>query len=79
MQDGHAQLSNHEMKSVSISLSTQISGLRLGNCTELNIGFSALETLVATLKYRKVWAKWVPQEHKEHYASLSGPIEPIQG
>jgi len=52
-------------------------------CTELNIGFSALETMVATLEYRKVCAKWFPhmltQEHKEQYASLSGPIEPIQG
>ena len=39
-------------------------------CTELNIGFSALETMVATLEYRKVCARWVPrmltQEHKEH-------------
>jgi len=38
-------------------------------CTELNIGFSALETMVATLEYRKVCARWVPriitQEHKE--------------
>jgi len=39
-------------------------------CTELNISFSALETMVATLEYRKVCARWVPQmltqEHKEH-------------
>jgi len=38
-------------------------------CTELNIDFSALETMVATLEYRKVCARWVPrmlkQEHKE--------------
>jgi len=38
-------------------------------CTELNIGCSALETMVATLEYRKVCARWVPrmltQEHKE--------------
>jgi len=39
-------------------------------CTKLNIGFSALETMVATLEYSKVCARWVPriltQEHKEH-------------
>ena len=39
-------------------------------CTELNIGFNALETLVATLEYRNVCARWVPrmltQEHKEN-------------
>jgi len=39
-------------------------------CTELNIGFNALETVVATLEYRKVCARLVPrmltQEHKEH-------------
>jgi len=38
-------------------------------CTELNIGFNALEMMVATLEYRKVCARWVPrvvtQEHKE--------------
>jgi len=37
-------------------------------CTELNIGFNALKTMVATLEYRKVCARWVPrmltQEHK---------------
>jgi len=39
-------------------------------CTELNIGFSVLETMVAMLEYCKVCARWVPQvltqEHKEH-------------
>jgi len=39
-------------------------------CTELKIGFNALETMVATLEYRKVCARWVPRmltrEHKEH-------------
>jgi len=30
--DGHAQLSHHEMKSVLISSSARIGGLRLGNC-----------------------------------------------
>jgi hypothetical protein len=38
------------MKSVSISASARIGGLRLGNCTELNIGFSALETMVRAVK-----------------------------
>ena len=36
-------------------------------CTKLNIGFNALETMVATLEYRKVYARCVPrmltQEH----------------
>ena len=39
-------------------------------CMELNIDFNALETMVATLEYRLVCARWVPrmltQEHKEH-------------
>jgi len=37
-------------------------------CTELNISFSALETMVEMLVYRKVCARWVPrmltQEHE---------------
>ena len=38
-------------------------------CTEqLNIGYNALETMVATLEYSRVCARWVPrmltQEHK---------------
>ena len=43
-------------------------------CTELNIGFNALETMVATLEYRKVCARWVPrmltQEYKEHHMQV---------
>ena len=39
-------------------------------CRELNIGFTALETMVSTLEYRKVCTRWVPrmltQENKEH-------------
>jgi len=66
--DGHAQLSHHEMKSVSIGSSARIGGLRL--YTELNIGFKALETMVVTLEYRKVCARWAPrmlrQEYKKH-------------
>jgi hypothetical protein len=38
--------------------------------TELNIGFNSLETMVATLEYRNVCARWatriLTQEHKEH-------------
>jgi hypothetical protein len=37
---------------------------------ELNVGFNALETMLATLEYGKVCAWWVPQmftqEHKGH-------------
>jgi hypothetical protein len=37
-------------------------------CTELNIGFSALETMLATLEYCKACVRWVlrmlTQEHK---------------
>ena len=43
-------------------------------CTELNIGFNVLKTMVATLEYRKVCARWVPQmftqEYKEHYKQV---------
>lgn len=39
-------------------------------CTELNIIFNVLETTLAVLKYRKVFARWGPwmlmQEQKEH-------------
>jgi hypothetical protein len=39
-------------------------------CTELNIGFSALGMMLATLEYHKVCARWVmwmlTQEHKDH-------------
>jgi hypothetical protein len=38
--------------------------------TELNVGFSVLETMLAMLEYRKVCDRWVPrmltQEHKDH-------------
>ena len=43
-------------------------------CTQLNIGFSALETMVAMLEYCKVCARWVPriltQGHKEHHMQV---------
>jgi len=39
-------------------------------CTELIIGFNALDTMLATLEYRKDFARWVPrtliQERKEN-------------
>lgn len=39
-------------------------------CTELNINFNALETMVSTLEFHEAYAKWVPQmltqEQKEH-------------
>ena len=39
-------------------------------CTELNTGFSDLETMVATLEYYKICTGWVTQmltqEQKEH-------------
>lgn len=39
-------------------------------CTELKVGFNALETMLASLGYRKVGARWVPriltQEQKDH-------------
>jgi len=39
-------------------------------CTELNISFNALQTMVASLEYRNVSARWVPrmltQVHIEH-------------
>ena len=48
--DGHAQLSHHKKKSISISSSAWIHWLRQTSalCTELNIGFSVLEMMVAT-------------------------------
>ena len=36
-------------------------------CRELHIGFSALETMVATFKYRKVCARWVPRMLTQEY------------
>jgi hypothetical protein len=39
-------------------------------CTELRVGFNALETKLATLEYREVSARWDPwmltQAHKDH-------------
>lgn len=51
-------------------------------CTRLNIGFTALGMMVATLQYYKVCSRWVAQIHekrKNQYASLSESTEPIKG
>ena len=44
-------------------------------CTELNINFSALETIVALLECQKVCARWGPrvttQEQKEYCMHIS--------
>ena len=49
-------------------------------CTELNIGFTVLETRVTTLEYCKVCARWVSWTltgiERTPYASLLGPTEP---
>jgi len=43
-------------------------------CTELNVGCNALETMLATLEYCKLGARWVPrmltQENKEHHTQV---------
>ena len=43
-------------------------------CVELNISFSVLEAIVATLEYHKVCARWVPlmhtQEQNEHHMQV---------
>ncbi|MEQ5186680.1 hypothetical protein ABN222_19420, partial [Providencia alcalifaciens] len=41
-------------------------------CTDLDIGVSALETMVAMLEYHKVCSRWVP--HMETTPHASGPI-----
>ena len=38
-----------------------ISGLQPGNCMDLNIGFSALETMLSVLEYLKICSRWVSQ------------------
>jgi len=48
--DGHAQLSHHETKSVSISSSAQISGLWLGNCVRSWIS--------AAMRWKRWWQCW---------------------
>lgn len=44
-------------------------------CTELNIGFNALETTVAMLEYHQVRARWVPQMLKEKHPWIETPSE----
>ena len=48
--DGHAQLSHHEMKSISISSSVWIGGLRLGNCVRSWIS--------ASVHWKRWWQCW---------------------
>ena len=53
-------------------------------CTELHISFSVLEMMVATLKHHKVCSQLSLTNHhagteRTLHASLSGPIEPVQG
>ena len=73
--DGPAQLSHHDMKSVSISVIVVIRTnwwiTTRELCTELNIGFSALVTMVATLEYRKVCARWV---HECSYRNIKNTV-----
>ena len=56
--DGHAQLSHHEMKCVSVSSSTQISGLWPENCVQSWMLVSMHCTGVV-LEYHKVNVRWV--------------------
>ena len=43
-------------------------------CTELSIGFNVFETMVPTLEYRIICARWAPQmltrEHQEHHIQV---------
>jgi hypothetical protein len=59
---------NEECFDQLISSSRRITTREL--CTELNIGFNALEMMFAMLEYCKVCARWVlwmlTQEHKDH-------------
>jgi hypothetical protein len=48
--EGHAQLSHHEMKSVSISSSTWIGRLQLGNCVRSWIS--------ASMHWKRWWQHW---------------------
>jgi len=45
--------------------------LQQGNCTDLNTGFSVLETMVTMLEYHKVCARWIPQMlTQEHHMQV---------
>jgi len=56
----HPQLSHHEMKSVLTSTSALIHRLWPWTCVQ-SINTNSLETMTATLGYRKVCATWMPQ------------------
>lgn len=82
--DGHAQLSHHKMKSVTIRSFTSISGLQPGNCIQ--------SWILAWIGWKQWWQHWNISKvvlggsdksrtltERTPYASLSGPIEPIRG
>jgi len=48
--DGHVQLSYHETKSISISLSARIGGLRLGNCVRSRVS--------AEMRWKRWCQRW---------------------
>jgi len=82
--DSLVQLSHHKTKSISISSPTWIDRLQREWCTKLNIGFEALEAMVATLQYHKLLHQAGSTDaHKRAerapYASLLGPTESIWG
>jgi len=78
-----AQLSHHEMKSISISSSVQIGGLQLGYCVR--------SWILASVCWKQWWHRWniakftpdgshkCSNRNRTPYASLLGPIEPIWG
>ena len=81
---GHAQLSHHKTKRDNQLIHTNWQIITREFCTELNISFSVLETMVTMLEYCKICTRWVPQmfnagTERTLYASASGPTEPIQG
>jgi len=81
VRDDSAQLSqNEECLNQRTCVKWQIATREL--CTELNIGFIVLRKMVVAWEYYRVCADfpWIlTQEKRTPYASLSGPIEPIQG
>jgi hypothetical protein len=66
---------NEENLDQLIHANRQITGRELS--LELNIGFKALETMVAMLEYHKVYASWVPrmltQKQKNIICKFSEP------
>jgi len=79
--DGRTQLSHQEMKSISISLSAWIGAFQSRNCLWIWISASIWWKLCWQHWNITVHARWVlgilRKGTEKHYASLSGPIEPI--